>query len=306
MEGEMAKNSRDAYGATGESKVLHFKPEDLKLVKDETHVLYDERVAQEISDEFVSNIDFMGIVEPVVVRKNTETGAMEVVAGRQRVRAAIEANKRRKKRGDKLLLVPATVRRGDDMSMMTVMVTENEARVANTPLQRAQLMQRMLNRGATEKDVATSMACSIATVKNHLGLMEAPAAVRNAVQSGKVSAAVGYKLSKMPAAEAKAKLAEATTSAPKERGKRTGAAKKQMEVVTGVKSSTLPKSRVDVEAMRDIIEENADLGGEIKRLMVAVCDWMLGDEDDLREICGMESKMDNEFEEEDEEDKAGE
>lgn len=298
----MGKSSVDTYGASGQSKVMHFKPEDLVLVTSEKHALFDDRATQDISDDFIANVDFYGIIEPVVVRKNPEDGKIEIVAGRQRVRAAIEVNKRRKKRGDKLILVPAIVKRGEDISMMGIMATENEARVANTPMQRAKLMQRMLDRGATEKDVAVSMSCSIATVKNHLGLMEAPAAVRNAVQTGRVSAAVGYKLAKLPAAEAKAKLAEATDKAPREKGKRTGSTKRQLEVVTGVKAVTLLKSRADIEAMRDIIEENDDIAGEFKRVMVAVCNWTLGDEGDLREICG----MDDEVEEEEETEEVGE
>lgn len=287
----MGKSSVDTYGAAGQSKVMHFATESLTIITNPKHPLYDERATQELSDEFVCNVDYYGILEPVLIRKNTETDALEVVAGRQRVRAAIEANKRRKKRGDKLLLVPAIVKRGEDLSMMGVMASENEARVANTPMQRAGLMQRMLNRGATEKDIATSMACSSATVKNHLALLEAPAAVRNAVQNGKVSAAVGYKLARLPAAEAKEKLAKATSAAPKIKGKRTGAAKAQMEVVTGVKATTLPKSRGEVETVKDAIEEHAELAGEIKRVMVAVCDWILGDDSDLRELLGMDDDV---------------
>lgn len=40
----MAKNSIDAYGASGKSNVLFFEPENLHLVTDTTHPLYDERV----------------------------------------------------------------------------------------------------------------------------------------------------------------------------------------------------------------------------------------------------------------------
>lgn len=296
----MGRTSRDIYKAAGESKVMHFEPTALTIVTDKKHPLYDDRASQELSEEFVCNVDFHGILEPVLIRKNTETDALEVVAGRQRVRAALEANKRRKKRGDKLILVPAIVKRGEELSMMGIMASENEARVANTPMQRASLMQRMLDRGATEKDIATTMACSPATVKNHLALLEAPAAVRNAVQAGKVSAAAGYKLARLPAAEAKEKLAKATTAAPRTKGKRDGAAKKQVEIITGVKATTLLKSRGDIEAMRDLIEEHGDLAGEIKRVMVAVCDWALGDEGDLREICGMDDEVEEEEETEEE------
>ena len=285
----MGKSSVESYGASGQSKVMHFKPEDLVLVKDEKHALYDERVTEELSDDFVSNIDFYGVIEPVIVRKDSESGKIEVVAGRRRVRGILEANKRRKKRGEKMLLVPAVIRRGGELDLMGVMASENEARSATTPMQRAGLMQRMLARGATESQVATSMACSPATVKNLLALLEAPAAVRNAVQNGKVSAAAAYKLARLPAAEAKAKLAEATAAAPKTKGKRDGSARRQVEIITGVKTKTVGgKTSAEIESMKDLVEEHGDLAGEIKRVMVAVLDWMLGAEADLREICGMD------------------
>jgi ParB family chromosome partitioning protein len=290
----MGKSSVDTYGASGQSKVLHFKPEDLTLVKSEKHALYDDRVAQDIAEEFICNIDFYGILEPVVVRRNTEDGKIEVVAGRQRVRAAIEVNKRRKKRGEKLLLVPAIVNRGDDLRMMGVMASENEGRVANTPMQRATLIQRMLNHGMDERSISVAMNISVATVKNLLGLMEAPAAVRAAVQSGKVSAAVGYKLSRLPAAEAKAKLTEATTVAPKVPGRRTGAGRKQMEVVTGVTATVLSKSRSEIESLKDSIEDHSRLAGEIKRVMVAVCDWVLGDPTELMDVISTGDDDENE------------
>ena len=40
----MAKNSIDAYGASGKTNVLMFEPEKLHLVTDKTHLLYDERI----------------------------------------------------------------------------------------------------------------------------------------------------------------------------------------------------------------------------------------------------------------------
>jgi hypothetical protein len=40
----MAKNSIDVYGASGKTNVLSFEPENLHLVTDKTHPLYDERI----------------------------------------------------------------------------------------------------------------------------------------------------------------------------------------------------------------------------------------------------------------------
>ncbi|MGH4660408.1 hypothetical protein ACRFEA_17750, partial [Klebsiella pneumoniae] len=50
----MAKNSIDVYGASGKTNVLNFEPENLHLVTDKTHPLYDEWVHRhccKVSDE---------------------------------------------------------------------------------------------------------------------------------------------------------------------------------------------------------------------------------------------------------------
>src|SRR6185437_7958758 len=170
----MAKNSIEAYGASGKSNVLFFEPEKLVIVTDEKHPLFDPRATKVLDPAFVANVGHYGVCQPIIVRKNPETGATEVVAGRQRVRAARVVNEERKKRGEVLMLVPAVVRRDEDARLMGVMASENEARAGNTPLERAQLMQRMLNAGAAPSELEKAFACSAATLKNSLALLEAP------------------------------------------------------------------------------------------------------------------------------------
>lgn len=80
----MAKNSIDAYGASGKTNVLTFKPESLHLVTDKAHPLYDERIHLPISEAMVLNIMDQGVLEPIIVWKDPETGLSCVVDGRQR------------------------------------------------------------------------------------------------------------------------------------------------------------------------------------------------------------------------------
>ncbi|HDZ2339614.1 TPA: hypothetical protein RR171_005327, partial [Klebsiella pneumoniae] len=56
----MAKNSIDVYGASGKTNVLSFEPENLHLVTDKTHPLYDERVHLPIEEGMVLNIAELG------------------------------------------------------------------------------------------------------------------------------------------------------------------------------------------------------------------------------------------------------
>jgi ParB family chromosome partitioning protein len=70
----MAKNSIDAYGASGKTNVLMFEPENLHLVTDKTHPLYDERIHLPISEAMVLNIMDQGVLEPIIVWKDPKAG----------------------------------------------------------------------------------------------------------------------------------------------------------------------------------------------------------------------------------------
>ena len=71
----MAKNSIDAYGASGKTNVLMFEPEKLHLVTDKTHPLYDERIHLPISEAMVLNIMDQGVLEPIIVWKDPDKRA---------------------------------------------------------------------------------------------------------------------------------------------------------------------------------------------------------------------------------------
>lgn len=113
----MAKNSVDAYGASGKTNVLMFEPENLHLVTDKTHPLYDERINLPIDEGMVLNIKELGVLEPIIVWKDPENGLTCVVVGRQRVRHTLEANKLLLKEGKSPLLVPGVVKRGSANQM---------------------------------------------------------------------------------------------------------------------------------------------------------------------------------------------
>ena len=106
------------------------EPEQLTLVTDENHPLYDPRVHLPVDDNLVRNIMAFGVKEPILVRKNGVE--FEVVAGRQRTKAAIEGNKRLAKEGKEPMRVRAIIERGDEADMFGVMILENELRQDNT------------------------------------------------------------------------------------------------------------------------------------------------------------------------------
>jgi ParB family chromosome partitioning protein len=252
----MPKASRDSLNAKGKRDAYMFDPEDLVLVTDEKSPLYDERVELPIDEALVLNIMFapdgvpQGVLEPVNATRNPETGAVEVIDGRQRVKAAREANKRLKQQGLEPVWVPAMLKRTNAHSAMGMMISSNEHRQNDTPIGKAKKAQRYIDLGRDEAEVATLLGISKASVKNMLSLLDAPAAVRNAVESGKITATDAYRLAKLDPAEAKEKVAELVEHAPRTPGKkRNSNAKKAREIVSGGKEPKISKKGEDAVAV---------------------------------------------------------
>jgi ParB family chromosome partitioning protein len=280
----MPKQSRDALNAKGKRDAYMFDPEDLVLVTDEKHPLFDERVHLPVSESLVMNMLYapdgktpQGVLEPITVVRDPETGKVEVAVGRQRVKAAREANKRLKKQGAELLRVPAMIARANAHRGMAMLISENENRQDDTPLGRARKAQRFIELGHTEEEIAVLFGVSKASIKNLLSLLDAPAAVRNAVEAGQITASEGYKLSKLEPSEAREKVTELKEHAPRAVGKkRRGNATKAREIVNGGKNGNGGISKraedtvaTDIAAWLDTIKEMP--AGVTKKLRAG--DW---------------------------------
>lgn len=210
----MAKNSIEVYGASGKTNVLTFEPEHLHLITDKTHPLYDERVHLPIDEGMVLNIAELGVLEPIIVWKDPETGLTCVVVGRQRVKHTLEANKLRLKEGKDPLLVPGVVKRGSANQMAKYMVSENEIRRPDTPLGRAKKMSDALDRGLDEDDIAVLFGCSVQTVRATLSLLDATQAVREAVEAGTITVTQARQLASLKPEEQREKVKQIETVPP--------------------------------------------------------------------------------------------
>ncbi|MBJ9687497.1 ParB N-terminal domain-containing protein [Burkholderia vietnamiensis] len=204
----MAKNSIDAYGAAGKTNVLFFDPEVLVLVTDESSPLYDERVHLPVNEDLARNIDYQGVLEPVLIQKDPETGAVEIVVGRQRVKAARLANEWRRARGVAPVQVPALVHKGKRSNALDVIVSENEVRQADSPLGRAEKMRRLMVIGRGEDEIAVIFGCKVPTVRATLKLLECCSDVQKAVDSGQVSVTHAKQLAELPPDDQRAKVKE--------------------------------------------------------------------------------------------------
>ena len=262
----MAKNSTAAYGAEGKTNLLFFDPDKLHLVTDQASPLYDERVHNSPIERMVRSIDTKGVVEPIIVAKNPETGLTEIVDGRQRVINAREANRRRLEAGEDPIQVPAVVRKyaGNGADLADVMVLSNELREQDTPVNRAKKMQRLAELGRDDDAIGVVFGVTAQTVRSTLALLDCTAAVREAVDAGRVKLTDAVKLAKLEPAEQRAKVAELVQAG--EGAKPHERARRQREVM----GDAAPKmrSRKDVTARRD----ECPTGSPERALL----DWVLG------------------------------
>ncbi len=184
-----------------------FAPEKLILITDKDHPLYDKRVELPVDPALVKNIKAKGVLESIIVVKEGEDKAI-VVDGRQRVKAAIEANKELIKEGLSPIRVPAMQRRGDDGSLYGVLISANEFRHDDDIIEKAKKAAKLIGYGQTETEVALTFGVSVVAVRSWLRVLETDVSVRDAVRAGKLSATAAGQLATLPRDEQKKELAE--------------------------------------------------------------------------------------------------
>ena len=147
------------------------------------------------------------------------------------------------------------LKRADDSRLMAMLISSNEHATEDLPLNRARKAQRYIDLGHDEKEVAKLLGTSEATVKNLLRLLDAPAAVRNALDSGKISASDAYKLAREEPAEAKKKVAELVEKAPRTPGKKRSKNAKKARQVMGKPEPAAEPSKKGIKKLEDAVAE---------------------------------------------------
>lgn len=207
-----------SYGAVSKSDLLRMRPEDLVIVTEAGHELYDERANLPVSDELVASVLAIGVIQAITLRENgrRDDGSLvlEVVAGRQRVRAAVEANRRLKALGKLPLTVPATVRRdtSDEVIAYEVMLAENELRRQDPPSVSAAKAMRMQSAGASVEAVARALGKPVSEVRHLLAMGGLDAKSKQAIDDAVLPLHDAPKLEALSKAERSAAIDEAAAS----------------------------------------------------------------------------------------------
>ncbi|MCS3844505.1 ParB/RepB/Spo0J family partition protein [Microbacterium sp. AK031] len=149
--------------------------------------------------ELVHSVREFGVLQPVIVRKNTE-GQYELIMGERRTRAAREAG---------LEEIPAIVRETADENLLRDALLENLHRSELNPLEEASAYQQLLEDfGITQEELATRIGRSRPQISNTIRLLRLPVPVQQRVAAGVLSAGHARALLSLDSPEAMQKLAD--------------------------------------------------------------------------------------------------
>jgi ParB family chromosome partitioning protein len=199
-------------------KVVYIDPANIHIVglddgHDDTGAnidpLYDERIALDLDENFVRNIMVYGINSPVLCRD--EAGRTVVVDGRQRVRAAREANRRFNQAGEVQLKVPVIIVNGSDRRVQGIMISANEQRQDDTVMVKAKKAVRMLDLTGSKDEVCVAFGKTAQTINSWIRLVNAVTEIHEAVEAGTISATAAIELAGLPRDEQVEALNRAVT-----------------------------------------------------------------------------------------------
>lgn len=157
----------------------HFNPEDLA--------------------ELVHSVREFGVLQPVVVRKNSD-GEYELIMGERRTRAAREAG---------LEAIPAIVRDTADEDLLRDALLENLHRSELNPLEEASAYQQLLDDfGITQEELATRIGRSRPQISNTIRLLKLPVPVQQRVAAGVLTAGHARAILSVDSPEAMQRLAD--------------------------------------------------------------------------------------------------
>jgi len=276
----MGVNQKTSYSAAGSLNALTFDPDELHLVIDKAHPLYDERVHDAIDDAMVRNIMAVGIIQPIVIARNWDTGQNLVVAGRQRVKNAREANRRLRERGEATILVPAVIRKlngaENGAELAAVAVSENEIRRPDGAMVKARKMQHLEKMGHDVQSIALHFGVNELTVKNHLALIGCSKPVQKAVEGQYIGITDVQYLSRLTPAQQTAKVEEIVKAVVGKEGHARAKAKRAVlaAAAPGAKQAAPKmKGRKEIAAR---MKECQESGTSESLAMASALAWVMG------------------------------
>ena len=256
----------------------------LDTAEDEDHALYDRRLYEPLTQEFINNIYAVGVDTPILIAKLEDLAT--VVAGRSRVRAARVANKRRIANGEPPIKIDCKMKRDTDVGLMGTMITENEARRDDDLLSKIAKLKRFMNKGISLEDAAIRFNIAPATAKNWLAFDDnALSATKKAVEQGRISPSAGTTLARIKEPEKQKEALEALLEHAPAGGKASTRAARVAANNAGVSNKQGVTDKRSLKALLAAVQDTSHPNAGEKTLA-----WWEGAEDMLKLVLGEEAE----------------
>lgn len=152
---------------------------DLELVEPnpmQPRIQFDADALEDLKNSIVEK----GVIQPITVRRKPGGTGYELIAGERRVRASIEAGKKK---------IPAYILNVDtDGEMLEMALIENVQRENLNPIETALGYQRLIDEcSLTQEEVAQKVGKDRSTVTNFLRLLRLPSQIQAALRSKEIT-----------------------------------------------------------------------------------------------------------------------
>lgn len=160
----------------GRSGEVELRLSEIEPDRDQPRCDFDEQALEELS----SSILHHGVLQPIVVRPNSDGDGYRIVAGERRWRASRLAG---------LATIPAIVRDLTDSEAMELALVENLQRENLNAVEEAEGYKNLMERcGYTQEQAASRVGKSRPAVANAIRLLSLPDEVLTLLRTGKISA----------------------------------------------------------------------------------------------------------------------
>ena len=164
-------NMLDSKKGSGENLRLS----DIEPRHDQPRKTFEREALETLADSIAT----YGVLQPIIVRENSDFGTYEIIAGERRFRAAKMAG---------LTEIPAVIFDGDDLKAAQVALIENVQRENLNPVEEALGYGALIEKfGLTQDQVAKQVGKSRSAVTNMLRLLDLPDEVLEMLKSGDLS-----------------------------------------------------------------------------------------------------------------------
>ena len=164
-------NMLDSKKGSGEMLRLS----DIEPRRDQPRKTFERESLESLADSIAEH----GVLQPIIVRENTDFGTYEIIAGERRWRAAKMAG---------LTEIPAVIFDGDDLKVAQVALIENVQREDLNPVEEALGYSALVEKfGLTQEQVAKQVGKSRSAITNMLRLLDLPEEVLEMLKAGELS-----------------------------------------------------------------------------------------------------------------------